>query len=118
MKDIDETGYTYLEILETDNIKEEGMINKFSKEYLGQLRLILRSKLNGKNKIMAVNTWAISITRYGAGIRKRNTDESKSLDRRTIKFMRMHGVLHLKSDIDRVYLRRVMRGRRLICCEG
>ena len=57
MEDIDEIGYTYLEILETDNIKEEGMSDKFSKEYLRQLRLMLRSKLNGKNKIMAVNTW-------------------------------------------------------------
>ena len=57
MEDIDEIGYTYLDILETDNIKEEGMSDKFSKEYLRQLRLILRSKLNGKNKIMAVNTW-------------------------------------------------------------
>ena len=57
MKDIDETGYTYLGILETDKIKEKEMKEKFSKEYLRRLRLILRSKLNGRNKIMAVNTW-------------------------------------------------------------
>ena len=46
MKDIDETGYTYLRILETDKIKEK-MKEMFSKEYLRRLRLILRSKLNG-----------------------------------------------------------------------
>ena len=34
MKDIDETGYTYLWILETDKIKEKEMKEKFSKEYL------------------------------------------------------------------------------------
>ena len=28
MKDIDETGYTFLEILETDKIKEKGMRDK------------------------------------------------------------------------------------------
>ena len=55
MKGIDETGYTYLEILETDTIKEKEMKGKFSKEYLRQLRLVLRSKLNGRNKIMTVN---------------------------------------------------------------
>ena len=55
MKDIDETGYTYLGILETDKIKEKEIKGKFSKEYLQRLRLILRSKLNGRNKIMAVN---------------------------------------------------------------
>ena len=118
MKDIDETGYTYLGILETDKIKEKEMKEKFSKEYLRRLRLILRSKLNGRNKIMAVNTWVASVMRYGAGILRWNTDELKSLDRRNRKFMTMHGALHPKSDIDGVYLCREMGGRGLISCEG
>ena len=80
MKDIDETGYTYLRILETDKIKEKEMKEKFCKVYLPWLRLILRSKLNGRNKIMAVNTWVVSVMRYGAGILKWNTDESKNLE--------------------------------------
>ena len=88
------------------------MKEKFSREYLRWLRLILRSELNGRNKIMAVNTWAVSVMRYGAGILKWNTDELKSLDRRTRKFMTMHGALHPKSDIDRVYLSKEMGGRR------
>ena len=118
MKDIDETGYTYLGILETDKIKEKEMKEKFSREYLRRLRLILRSKLNGRNKIMAVNTWVASVMRYGAGILRWNTDELKSLDRRNRKFMTMHGALHPKSDIDGVYLCREMGGRGLISCEG
>ena len=68
IKDIDETGYTYLGILETDKIKEKEMKEKFNKEYLRRLRLISKSKLNGRNKIMAFNTWAASVMRYGAGI--------------------------------------------------
>ena len=79
MKDIDETGYTYLGILETDKIKEKEMKEKFSKEYLRRLRLILRSKLNGRNKIMAVNTWAVSVMRYGAGTLKW-TGKSRKFD--------------------------------------
>ena len=118
MKDIDETGYTYLGILETDKIKDKEMKEKFSREYLRRLRLILRSKLNGRNKIMAVNTWVASVMRYGAGILRWNTDELKSLDRRNRKFMTMHGALHPKSDIDGVYLCREMGGRGLISCEG
>ena len=114
MKDIDEIDYTYLGILETDKIKEKEMKEKFSREYLRRLRLILRSKLNGRNKIMAVNTWVASVMRYGAGILKWNTDELKSLDRRTRKFMTMHGVLHPRSDIGGVYLSREMGGRGLI----
>ena len=117
MIDIDETGYRYLGILETDKIKEKQMKKKFTKEYLRWLRFILRSKLNGRNKIMAVNTWAVSVIRYGAAIPKWYADELKSFDRRTTKFMTMHGALHLKSDVDRVYFSREMGGRR-ISCEG
>ena len=99
--------------MEIDKIKEKEMKETFGKEYLRRLRLILKSKLNGRNKIMA-----ISVKRYGAGILKCNTDELKSLDRRTRKFMTMHRALHPKSDIDRVYLRSEMGGRGLISCEG
>ena len=106
MKDTDETGYRYLGIMETDKIKEKEMKEKFSKEYLRWLRLI-RSKLNGRNKIMAVNTWAASVMR--------NTDELKNLERRTRKSVTTHGVLHPKSDIDRVYLSREMGGRGSRC---
>ena len=65
---------------------------------------------------MAVDNWAVSVMRYVAEILKLNTDELKSLDRRTRKFITMHGALHPKSD--RVYLSREMGGRRLISCEG
>ena len=51
---------------------------------------------------MAVYTWAVSVMRYAVGILKWNTDELKSLDRRTRKFIAMHGTLHAKSDTDRV----------------
>ena len=67
---------------------------------------------------MAVNTLAVSVMRYGAGILKWNTDELESLDRRTRKFMTMHGVLHTKSDVNRLYLSREMGGRGLISCGG
>ena len=30
----------------------------------------MKSRLNGRNKIMAINTWAVSLRRYGAGIVK------------------------------------------------
>ena len=53
MKEVDENGYAYLDILEWDERR---------------LRLILKSKLNGKNKIQAVNTWVVALLRYGAGI--------------------------------------------------
>ena len=58
MKEVDENGYTYLGILE---IKEHEMKIKITTEYKRRLRLILKSKLNGKNKIQAINTWTVAL---------------------------------------------------------
>ena len=54
MKTIDEEGYKYLGILEYDKVKEKEMKTQFVKEYKRRIRLILISKLNGKNKIKAM----------------------------------------------------------------
>ena len=54
MKTIDEEGYKYLGIIEYDKKKEKEMKTQFVKEYKRRIRLILISKLNGKNKIKAM----------------------------------------------------------------
>ena len=55
LKYIDETGYTYLGYWKLIKSKEKEMKEKFSKEYLRWLRLIIRSKLNEGFKTAAVN---------------------------------------------------------------
>ena len=52
MEEVDENVYTYLGILELDEIKEHEMKIKVTAEYKRRLRLILRSKLTGKENIM------------------------------------------------------------------
>ena len=89
------------------------------REYKRRLKLVvLKSKLNEKNKINAINTWAVSVLRYGAGIIRWTKEELKSLDRMTRKVLTMNGAFHPKSDIDRLYVSRVNGGRGLISCEG
>ena len=90
-------------------IKENEMKVKMTKEYKRRLRLILKSKLNGKNKITAI--------RYGARILEWKGCELKSLDRTTRKTMTMYGAFHPKSDVDRLYLKRHEGGRGLISIE-
>ena len=68
MKEIEDRGYRYLGILETDHLKEKEMKDLFSKEYKRRLKLVLNSKLRGKNKIMDATTGAIAILRYSAGV--------------------------------------------------
>ncbi len=117
MKEIDENGYKYLGIVEMDKIKETDMKDKFASEYKRRLKLVLKSKLNGRNKILAINTWAVSVLRYGAGILKWTKDELKKMDRKSRKIMTIHGAFHPKSDTDRLYLTREKGGRGLISCE-
>ena len=79
--------------------------------------MILKSKLNGRNKVTAINTWAVAIFRYGAGIIQWKASELKDLDRKSRKTMTMYGRLHPKSDVDRLYVKRKDRGRGLISVE-
>ena len=118
MKTIDDEGYKYLGILELDEIMEERMKDKFMNEYYRRLRLVLKSKLNGSNKFQAINTWAVSLLRYGAGAMTWRRHELQGMDRKTRKLLTMYGAFHPKGDVDRLYLPRAMGGRGLISCEG
>uniref|UniRef100_A0A1X7TDD6 Reverse transcriptase domain-containing protein n=1 Tax=Amphimedon queenslandica TaxID=400682 RepID=A0A1X7TDD6_AMPQE len=68
VKEIEEEGYRYLGILEKDEILSQTMKEKIMGEYYRRLRLILRSKLNGKNKMMGINMWVVAVIWYGGGI--------------------------------------------------
>ena len=45
---------------------EEKMKLNVSKEYIGRLRKVLKSKLNGGNLVHGVNTWAVFLLRCSA----------------------------------------------------
>ena len=79
--------------------------------------MILKSKLNRTNTVTAINTWAVAICRYGARIIKWKASELKDLDRKSRKAMMMYGLLHPKSDVDRLYVKRKEGGRGLISVE-
>ena len=67
---------------------------------------------------MAVNTWAVSLMRYGAGILGWNTNELQKLDRKTRKIMTINKEPHPRSDVARIYVSRRRGGRGLISCES
>ena len=117
MKQVGQEGYTYLGIIELDKIKETEMKEKITKEYKRRQRLILKSKLNGRNKVTAINTWAVAIFRYGAGIIQWKASELEDLDRKSRKTMTRYGRLYPKSDVDRLYVKRKEGGRGLISVE-
>ena len=60
--------YKYLGVDESDGIQHSKMKYKIRKEYLRRVRLILRTDTNGRNKIEAVNSLAVSVVQYSFGI--------------------------------------------------
>ena len=68
MKEIDLEGYKYLGVLQYDEIQNKTMKEKVKREYFRRIKLLMRSKLNGGNVILGVNSWAVGIVRYGAGV--------------------------------------------------
>ena len=78
----------------------------FRTEYLRRFKLVIKSQLNGKNKIKAANTWTVSLMRYGAGTIKWNGEELQEIDRKSRKIMTMNKELHPRSDAARIYVAR------------
>ena len=101
-----------------DKFKERETKDIFRTEYLRRLKLVMKYQLNGKNEIKAANTWAVSLTRYGAGTIKWNKEELQEIDRKSRKIIIMNKELHPRSDVARIYVPREKGGRGLISCES
>ena len=106
MKSVEEDGYKYLGILECNEVLYAEMKIRLQNEYYRRLKRILKSKLTGKNVIMAVNTWAVSVLRYGVGVINWTKAELESIDRKALKQMTIYRMLHPRADVQRLYLPR------------
>ena len=87
----DDNGYKYLGILELDDIMHKEMKEKVKTTYLKRLKLALKSKLDSRNLINGINTWAVAVVRHIAGIVNWTKDEIDTLDRKTRKTFRCMG---------------------------
>ena len=112
-----EESYKYLGLLESDQIKSNETKEKVKVEYKKRLRAILKSKLHGRNQITAINTYALPVITYLAGIIKFTAEEKRKLDTMTRKQLTMHGSLHPRADVDRLYVSRRNGGRGLLSIE-
>ena len=98
--------YKYLGILKADTIKQAEMKEKIQKEYLRRTRKLLETKLNSRNLIKGINTWAVPLVRYSGPFLKLTREELKQMDQRTRKLMTMYTTLHPRDDVDRLYVSR------------
>ena len=93
------------------------MKGQVTSEYKRWLKNTLKSKLNAWNLTKAINTWAISILRYSAGIIDWIKQELQNIDRKTRKMMAAYKALHPKADVDRLYVHKKDGRRGLMSIE-
>ena len=118
----EDCSYKYLGVLESDQVKQKEMKEKLRNEYKRRVRKVLQSKLNGRNMVQAINTWAVSSLRYSAPFIEWTREELRTMDRRMRRKMRrimmtMHKALHPRDSVCRLYLPRKEGGRGLIAVE-
>ena len=96
--------YQYLGIEEGDGVEHQKMKKRLQKEYKRRIKLVLKSELNARNKIKAINTLAVPVVTYSYGIITWRLAEIQDLDRMTRKQLCIHRMHARKADVERIYL--------------
>ena len=109
----EEECYKYLGI--DEDIEYNRKINKerVLKKYYRRVRTIWKSQLNERNKTIAHNTFAVAILIPTIGILDWTLKELEEVDAKTSKVLCMTGNFQWKSDVNRLYVKRMEGGRGL-----
>ena len=99
---------------EGEGVQHHKMKVMIRKEYKRRIKLALKSELNAKNKIAAINTVAVPVILYSYGVIDWKLDEIQDLDGMTRKQLCMNQMLAKKEDVDRIYLPCQEGGRSLM----
>ena len=78
------------------------MTVKIRKEYKRRIKLVLKSELNARNKIAAINTLAVPVILYSYGVIDWKLNEVQDLDRMTRKQLCINQMLAKKADVDSI----------------
>ena len=117
MQEVGVEGYKYLGVLEGEDLLMIEMKDKVSKEYFRRVKAAAGSHLYAGRLLQAVNTWAVSVVRYTAGILNWTEMELTEMDKKTRKILAMNGVMNWRSSVDRLYVKRKEGGRGLMSVE-
>ena len=105
IQDLDQAEtYKYLGMEEEEGVQHYKMKVKIRKEYKKRIKLVLKSELNARNKIAAINTLTVQVILYSYGAMYWKLDEIQDLDRMTRKQLCMNWMLAKKADVDSIYL--------------
>ncbi|XP_044755006.1 uncharacterized protein LOC123313959 [Coccinella septempunctata] len=113
-----ENTYKYLGIQQSFEIRQKRSMEVAEEEFKKRINKVLKTELNAKNKITAINMWAIPVLTYTSGILTWSATELRRLDQWVRVSFTRHGILHPNSAIERLYLPRSEGGRGLSSLEA
>ena len=102
---------------EGEGLQHHQMKVKIKKEYKWQIKLVLNSELNARNRIARINTLAVPVVLYSYGIIDWKLKEIQDLDKMTRKQLCVNQMFANKADVDRIYLPCQEDGRSLMNLE-
>jgi len=106
--------FRYLGYMQAKQIKHAQMKQKLGEEYLNHTKSILETKLNGKNMIKIINTYATPVLTFSFGIVKWTPTDSENLQTKMRTLLMRFRFHHSRAAKKRLNLPRQMGGRGLI----
>ena len=107
----------YFPVLLAENVKNREMKDKVRTDYLRRVKLLVKSELYAGNLVKGINTWAIGVVRYSAGVLDWTKEDLRQMDVKTRKMLTLCGAFHKRGSVGRLYLKRKEGGRGLISVE-
>ena len=96
----EDATYKYLGVEENSNIQHKLMRSKIHTAYLQRVKKICKSELTTKNKITAINQFALPIVTYGFGVVDWPQKHLNTLDIKTRKMLTLHKVIYRNQCLD------------------
>ena len=95
--------YKYLGVIESSNIKHNEMKVLAMEKFKKKLKNVLKSELNSKNIMTAINEYVTPVLSYTFGIVNWTEQDIKDADILVRKKLNMNRMFEIKSDVDRLY---------------
>lgn len=110
----EEETYKYLGFLQSRKLEHRQIKDRLTKQFISRVTKIVKTKLNGKNMVKAINTYAIPVLSYSFGVIKWTKEELRRLRTRLSKILNKYRMHHPNSAVERLTLSRKMGGRGFI----
>jgi len=106
--------YRYLGHMQAKQIKHAQMKQKLGEEYLNCTKSILKTKLNGKNTIKAINTYVTPVLTFSFRMVKWTPTDLQNLQTKMRTLRTRYRIHHTRAAKERLTLPWLMGGRGLI----